>query len=376
MSKDFYIMCKDIEVMRVNFDEIVYDVIDCLHLPWGLKGRIEQLPEAKESYSRYELIQIQRISQNNYEAIISWLANRVLTLSRANAKCIYNMIGADQTQTDRNKAQIALVCRAVSLQDAYWVKLQDDNITWDQVDIHKNRLNEVITQVALHGKSLTLQGSLQSPEFTTDGTYAKAWRRHKDGNVWLYKKGVNGNTESRIEVMCSNLLDKMNVSHVHYEAGEDEGAYVCMCPCITTSELSILTGLDFYSYCNRNGLDFEKEYLRIDADSMYKMWIVDYLIANRDRHSLNWGFFYNQDSMKILGCHPLFDHNNAFDTEFMQNREAPYQFGDMTIRQAAKLGMLNTDFHFTADITRDDFITDRQYTEFMWRAKDLGIKTI
>lgn len=201
----------------------------------------------------------------------------------------------------------------------------------------------------------------------------RLWRRHKDGSLWLYKRGANGNTESRIEVMCSNLLDKMNVEHVHYEAGVDDGQYVCMCECMTSENLSILTGLDFYSYCSRNGLDFEKEYLSIDADSMYKMWIVDYLIANRDRHSLNWGFYYNQDSMQILGCHPLFDHNNAFDTEFMQNREAPYQFGNMTIRQAAKLGMSKTDFHFTGEISRDDFITDRQYTEFMWRAKDLSI---
>lgn len=174
MSKDFYIMCKNIEVMRINFDELKYDILDDIHLPWSLKGRIESFPESKDTYSKYELIQMQRISQNNYDAVISWLANRVLTLSRANAKYIYNLIGANQIQTDRNKAQIALVCRAVSLQDSYWIKLQDDNVTWDNVDIRRNPLNEVIAQVALHGKSLTLQGSLQSPELTTDGTYAKA----------------------------------------------------------------------------------------------------------------------------------------------------------------------------------------------------------
>ena len=54
---------------------------------------------------------------------------------------------------------------------------------------------------------------------------------------------ANGNTESRIEVMCSDLLDKMNVEHVHCEAGEDKGKYVCMCPCMTTESKAILTGM-------------------------------------------------------------------------------------------------------------------------------------
>lgn len=85
--------------------------------------------------------------------------------------------------------------------------------------MNQNPLNKVVAQVALHGKSLTLQGSMVTPELTTNGACAKAWRRHPNGKLWLYKLGANGNTESRIEVMCSNLLDKMNVEHVHYEAG-------------------------------------------------------------------------------------------------------------------------------------------------------------
>ena len=78
--------------------------------------------------------------------------------------------------------------------------------------------------------------------------------------------------------------------------------------------------------------------------------------------------------MEILGCHPLFDHNNAFDIDFMRDMDAPYQFGEMTIRQAAKKAMEKVDFHFTASITRADFITDRQYQSFCKRAKCLGLK--
>ena len=99
----------------------------------------------------------------------------------------------------------------------------------------------------------------------------------------LYKLGANGSTESRIEVMCSNLLDKMNVEHVHYEAGQDEDQYVCMCPCMTTEREAVLTGMEFISYCNVNGIDADARMMEIDGESIYKMWIVDFLISNRDR---------------------------------------------------------------------------------------------
>ncbi len=270
--------------------------------------------------------------------------------------------------------KIAMTCRAVSVLDPYWLKFDEDlDITWSQADVKQNPLNEIVARVALHGKSLTLQGSLVTPELTTNGAYAKAWRRHPDGCLWLYKLGADGNTESRIEVMCSNLLDKMNVEHVHYEAGEDGGKYVCMCPCMTTDTKAILTGMEFISYCNVNGPDLGEYMFWIDGENIYKMWIVDFLISNRDRHGQNWGFFYDTETMEILGCHPLFDHNNAFDIDYMRDPDAPYQFGEMTIRQAAQKAMEKVDFHFTAPITREDFITDRQYTSFQKRAGCLGL---
>ena len=373
--KAFTIMMKDIEVMRVDFDALMYEVLSEKYLPYPIKGKLQRIPAPNTIRTTYDMTQSILAARKNEEAVVSWLAGRVLLLSRANAKWIYNLFRFEQVSTAEQHVKIALVCRAVSVLDPYWLKYDDDgDLSWDIVDVRKNPLNEVVAQVALHGKSLTLQGSPVTPELTTNGAYAKAWRRHEDSSLWLYKLGANGNTESRIEVMCSNLLDKMNVEHVHYEAGKDEDKYVCMCPCMTTESKAILTGMEFISYCNVNGIDPDTRMFEIDRESIYKMWIVDFLISNRDRHGQNWGFFYDTETMEILGCHPLFDHNNAFDIDFMRNMDAPYQFGEMTIRQAAVKAMEKVDFHFTAPITREDFITDRQYQSFRKRAECLGLK--
>lgn len=375
MGKSMLLMFENTPVMSINLDEYTYDTLCKELLPFTIKGKLRKVLTYEEIKSKYDDTQRRIADSNNYYTILNWLGSRALPLSRKNAKWIYNTLRVEQLNSDTEKSKITIMCRAVSVLDNYWLKLEGDSTTWKEINVRHNPLNKELTQLALHGESVNLQGSLCSPDLTTNGAYAKAWRRHDDGKLWLYKLGANGNTESRIEVMCSNLLDKMNVRHCHYEAGEDDGKYVCMCPSMTDDNISILPGMDFYTYCNANGLNFDKELLRIDADSIYKMWIVDYLLCNRDRHSQNWGLYYKPKTMKIVGCHPLFDHNNAFDVDWMKDRDAKYQFGSMTIREAAHKAMKHVDFHFIADITREDFITERQYKEFMSRAKELGIET-
>ena len=62
----------------------------------------------------------------------------------------------NRLDTDEQKVKIAMACRAVSVLDAYWLKFDDDKgLLWKAVDVKQNPLNEIIAQVALHGKSLT-----------------------------------------------------------------------------------------------------------------------------------------------------------------------------------------------------------------------------
>lgn len=371
------LMMKDHLVMDINLDEGVYNVINSQLLPYTMKGKLRESYPEKESYTKYDITQITIIQRKNYNALLSFLSSRVLPLTRENAKKIYNLFGYSQLQDDFSKAKIALTCRALSLQDNYWVKLSVDKSTWKDISLRNVSLSEAVAQVSLHGSSLSLtnkkEDAMRTPELTGQGAYAKAWVREPDG-LYLYKKGANGNAEARIEVMVSNLLDNCNVNHLKYEAGESNGEYVCKCKCMTDDTVSILPGMDFDTWCNVKGLDSRKEALKIDPDSIYKMWIVDYLISNRDRHGLNWGFFYNCDTHEILGCHPLYDHNNSFDLALMQDDNAKYLYDDsMTMKEAAIEAMKHVDFHFYRAFTREDFITDRQYKSFMDRANELNI---
>ena len=378
--KDLILMMKDHIVMVINFNIGKYEVVNEKLLPFVIKGRLRRVPDYCEIKNKYDDTQRQIAINNNRDIIQSWLASRVLPLSRDNAKKVYQLFKLEQLQDDVSKSKISITCRAVSLQDNYWVKLEDDPSTWADIDLRKNKLNEIVAQVALHGTSLTLQGGLATPELTGQGAYAKAWKR--EGNdLWLYKRGSKDATESRIEVMVSNILDKCNVRHVHYEIGIShdniEGDITCCkCKCMTTDNTSILPALDYMTYCLSHGLNFYEECKRIDTDLFYKMCIVDYLIVNRDRHGMNWGFYFDCDKNEIISMHPIYDHNNAFDPKYMFDEDMEYQvFDTVTVKQAAIEAMCHVDFYFKEDITREDFITDRQYELFKHRATQLGIKT-
>ena len=374
------LMMKNKLVMEINLDEAMYNVVDENLLPFTMQEKIPRIPDFSEVHSKYDDTQRQIAIRKNYNALLSFLSSRVLPITRENAKKVYSLFGFEQLQDDLSKARIAIVCRALSLQDNYWMKISTDSAKWEDVCLRNVSLSEAVAQVSLHGSSLTLtnkkEEALRTPELTGQGAYAKAWVREPDG-LYLYKKGANGNAEARIEVMVSNLLDNCNVNHLKYEAGESNGEYVCKCKCMTDDTISILPGMDFDTWCNVRGVDSRVEALKIDPEAIYKMWIVDYLISNRDRHGLNWGFFYNCDTHEILGCHPLYDHNNSFDIPLMQNKDAEYLYDNtMTMKQAAMKAMENVDFHFYREFTREDFITERQYLSFMDRANDLGIKVI
>lgn len=373
-TKPLELMMKDELVMSIDRNRNTYSVRRTDLLPWSLKGRIKDLPILSSIPTPYEISQYMLSIRHNDEAFDSFLASRVLSLNRENAKKLYNAIGLPQLQDEVTKAKISLICHAVSLQDNYWVRLEGAALNWSDVNLRENSLSEVVAQIALHGSSLTLTGKLTTPELTTQGTYAKAWKREQ-GDLWLYKKGFRGSSEARIEVMVSNILDNCNVNHLKYVAAESEDEYCCKCKCMTDENISIVSALDLYSYCNSNSLDYYSTVESLDPETIYKMWIVDYLISNSDRHGTNWGFFYNCDEMQILGCHPLFDHNNAFDRELMYNADVPYLYNsDITMRQAAHKAMQLVDFYFYREFTREDFITDRQFQSFSQRAKELGIQ--
>ena len=146
---------------------------------------------------------------NNITNFQHWCASRILTLDRQYAKAILNSIGASQAFTDRERAGIALTYRCLSLTDIFWVRQKNEKVTFDEVNLYENHLDNALVDVSLRGKRLAVHNKHLEKEFakdlSTNGCYPKAWIRKGD-HFQLYKDGGRRIVEN--EVLASKVCHR------------------------------------------------------------------------------------------------------------------------------------------------------------------------
>jgi len=62
-----------------------------------------------------------------------------------------------QAVTDRERAKIALSYRCASLTDVFWVKRKKEHISFNEINLYENHLNNSFIDIALKGKQYTVQ---------------------------------------------------------------------------------------------------------------------------------------------------------------------------------------------------------------------------
>lgn len=366
---NLYLMQADEKVLKFDIDKGLFEIMNEDLLPYSLKNKFWEVP----MNASVDTILNARV--HNRMVLTHFLANRVLNLSRENAKKILNAYNFSQDLTDDTKARIAITCKAVSITDSYWIS--DGSMEWSSINPRKTSLNEIVAHIALKGSSLTLEGRPETPELTGQGAYAKAWIRESDG-LYLYKRGSERKNDREIdaEISASEILDCFNVDHVKYEYSTFDGVQVSKCKNMASENLSLVSAEEVYSYYARNDKEFLRFCMSVDRENILKMCIVDYLISNSDRHGKNWGFYKDNKTGELISCHPLFDHNNSFDEEFMTDIEGgpSLVFSGKTKKEAALYAIKRCDFEQIKPLSPDMFIDERCQESFVERMNVLNIQ--
>ena len=275
---------------------------------------------------------------------IEWASNRTLSIGRSYAKEILNSLRLSQV----NRYAVCKACRAVSLDDAYWIRQTDDRAKWKDVNLFWNKLTLFITEVSLSGSNTHYKvekyskDTIHTPELTTLGANAKGWIRAEDG-LYLHKVGKN-------ELPASEILEALQIKHIpYYESDADEVSMYLSCErcewiegvgekivksrLFTTEAKALVTFEEFKLFCDAYGMNPYEEAVKIDKQAYLEMQIADYIINNNDRHEQNWGFLMDNESGQLTGYVPLFDHDYAF-AEY-ENVHSQTSEQDMTLLQAA-----------------------------------------
>ena len=246
---------------------------------------------------------------NNLDVFYHWCASRVLSLDRKYAKDILNSIGMAQAVTDRERAKISLSYHCVSLTDVFWVKQADEEITFAELNLYDNSLNEAIVELSLKGRQMTVTNQELAPDLSTKGCFPKAWIRDEEGFV-LLKDGDEDAVQK--ELLASEICRCFDIPQVKYEKYFYDGEIVTQSRIVTSKEISMVSKMSFDIYACNHELDTIEICKKIDPITYYGMNILDYLTGNTDRHPENWGFLVDNSSNCYISLYPLMDFNQCF----------------------------------------------------------------
>lgn len=246
---------------------------------------------------------------NNLNNFYHWCASRVLSLDRVYAKEIMNSIGVSQAVTDKERAKISMSYHCVSLTDVYWVRRKGEKITFSELNLYDNPLNEAIVELSLKGRQMTVTNQELAPDLSTKGCFPKAWIKTEEG-FRLLKDG--GEDEVRKELLASKICRCFDFKQVMYDEYYYDGEVVSESKIVSSKDYSMVSKMSFDIYAANHDLDTLEVCKQIDAVSYYGMNILDYLTGNTDRHPENWGFYVDNNTNEYISLYPLMDFNQCF----------------------------------------------------------------
>ncbi|MCR4940585.1 MAG: HipA domain-containing protein [Treponemataceae bacterium] len=208
----------------------------------------------------------------------------------------------------------------LSLSDQYWIcpAEQKDKLLWENINFFTNDYDSAIGLRLLSStKSLNKNTSSYSPDITTNGELSKRWF-NKDGINYLEKAGTGTEQQEPLnEVLASEICKRLNISYVPYYLTIRDDKYYCYCPDMVDEstevvpmdavyqDLHLIDG-KFYDY---NQLVKRCEELDIPnaENDLLKIILLDFIMANIDRHSYNISFIRNSNTLQWKGVAPVYD---------------------------------------------------------------------
>lgn len=296
---EYTLMHKTIPVLDMYLDEKtayiqkIFDVFQPEHLPVGTtsKGRA------------------------NRAELNTWWIGRSIPASRMGIQEALETLGISNTQVLLTKSF------GLSLSDQYWVKPKDSNICWENINFFDNPFSEDIGDVLIGKIKDSRDLDFSSPDNTSDGFLRKRWKII-NGKRCLCKGGSNPFQQQPFnEVVASMIAGTLNIPHVPYKLMWDNGVPYSVCEDFITADTELISAWRvFSSYKQDNNTSVYQHYVNCCntlgvpdvRKSLDEMIVLDYLIANEDRHLNNFGLVRDANTLKWIGPAPIFDSGTSF----------------------------------------------------------------
>lgn len=247
-------------------------------------------------------------------ALNEWWKNRAIPASRDGIRHVLTELHLTTTQALLDK------CLGLSLSDQYWICPEDSGIQWQDVNFFENAFSNDIGNLLFGKGSSSNRINLMSPDNTSDGWLKKKWM--VTGGKRCLIKGGSGATQQEPynEVLASRIMDRLSIPHVHYTLMIQEDYPYSVCEDFITPQTELIPAwYIMQTFKKLNHVSVYQHYLNccetLDIpgmeDSIDRMMVLDYLIANEDRHQNNFGVVRNADTLEWLGAAPVYDSGSS-----------------------------------------------------------------
>ena len=247
-------------------------------------------------------------------ALNEWWKGRAIPASRDGIRSALMELRLPDTQALLDK------CLGLSLSDQYWICPKDSGIRWQDVNFFENAFSDDIGNILFGKGSDSDRISLMSPDNTSDGWLKKKWTVI-DGKRCLIKGGSGATRQEPYnEVLASRIMERLSIPHVPYSLITQDDYPYSVCEDFITPRTELITAwyimqtkkkqnhVSIYQHCldccNALGIPGM-------ADSLDKMMVLDYLIANEDRHQNNFGAVRDAETLRWIGAAPVYDSGTS-----------------------------------------------------------------
>jgi hypothetical protein len=326
------------EVIEMDDNRIKYILkhkdIDVALLEFSEEGRLLKIKETINGnhYPPGVMREDGKINENN---LYTWWDDRGLPKTR---EMVYDVL-REAGETSRDKLLIA--CNGLSLSDHYWIVSEKSNIKWKNINFYENKFNNDVGDLFFYKRKKNKKYDLRDPGITSGGNLRKKWIIEEDEKRVMIKGGKSPYfQEVPNEVIATILCRKLNISHVPYSLSYEENDPVCRCVNMTSNEVELIHAYNVFNSLPRNINDtLYKHYLKsihnlnITQSNENKviglldrMFVLDYLIYNHDRHFNNFGIIRNSTTLECMGPAPVYDsgtslfHDKSIQMMFEKDR--------------------------------------------------------
>ncbi len=247
-------------------------------------------------------------------ALNEWWGDRSIPASRS------GVLEALEALNLSNTKSLLTRCYGLSLSDQYWICPDGSDLIWDNINFFSNSFSDDIGDILFGAGRKKDPLDFSSPDNTSDGNLKKRWKII-DGKRCLIKGGSNPFRQQPFnEVIATEIMNRLGIPCVPYSVIWNKGAPYSICEDFVNEQTELVPAWRIIKTKKQdNNTSLFQHFLNC-ADSLGipgvrqfldEMIVLDYIIANEDRHLNNFGAIRNAETLEWIGMAPVYDSGSS-----------------------------------------------------------------